>query len=86
MSYVSIPHIATLIKAVILEEKEQNNRYGSNGVLSVKALKAEGWPCIRSCYRKNFGYADYPEISFRLNFPAETIFSKMDAAIECFYR
>ena len=34
--------------------------------------------------RKNFGYADYPEISFRLNFPAETLYFKDGAAIECF--
>jgi hypothetical protein len=35
--------------------------------------------------RKNFGYADYPEISFRLNFPSETNQFKDGAAIECFF-
>ena len=34
--------------------------------------------------RKNFGYADYPEISFRLPFPADTNQFRDGAAIECF--
>ncbi len=34
--------------------------------------------------RKNFGYADYPEISFRLPFPADTNHFRDGAAIECF--
>ncbi|MEO6453242.1 MAG: AAA domain-containing protein [Ginsengibacter sp.] len=34
--------------------------------------------------RKNFGYADYPEISFRIAFPADTNQFKDGAAIECF--
>ena len=34
--------------------------------------------------RKNFGYADYPEISFKLNFPPEANLFKDGAAIECF--
>jgi ATP-dependent RNA/DNA helicase IGHMBP2 len=34
--------------------------------------------------RKNFGYADYPEISFKLSFPPEANMFKDGAAIECF--
>ena len=80
------PHITSLLKAVNLEEKEQNNRYGLNGVSSLKALKADGLALHPlSVIRKNFGYADYPEITFRLRFQAETINFRDGAAIECFY-
>ena len=34
--------------------------------------------------RKSFGYADFPEISFRLSFPLETNLFRDGAAIECF--
>ncbi|MEO7984321.1 MAG: AAA domain-containing protein, partial [Bacteroidota bacterium] len=34
--------------------------------------------------RRNFGYADYPEISFKLNFPPEVNLFRDGAAIECF--
>ena len=34
--------------------------------------------------RKSFGYAEYPEISFRLAFPPETNLFRDGAAIECF--
>ena len=39
---------------------------------SLKALKSEGLalhPIIVT--RKNFGYADYPEVNFKLSFPPE---------------
>ena len=79
------PHIQRLIKCIDLEEKEQANRYSLNEQHSLKALKAEGLalhPIIVT--RKNFGYADYPEISFKLSFPPETNLFKDGAAIECF--
>ncbi len=79
-------HITTLLKAVSLEEKEQNNRFGINGQHSLKALKAEGLALHPlSVTRKVFGYADYPEISFRLRFPVDTMYFRDGAAIECFY-
>lgn len=79
------PHLQTLIRCVNLEEKEQANRYQLNQQHSLKQLKAEGLalhPLIVT--RKNFGYADYPEISFRLPFPPENNLFKDGAAIECF--
>jgi ATP-dependent RNA/DNA helicase IGHMBP2 len=78
-------HISTLINCINLEEKEQIKRYQLDEQHSLKSLKAEGLalhPIILT--RKNFGYADYPEISFRLNFPAEVNQFKDGAAIECF--
>ena len=77
--------ISNLLKAVDLEEKEQANRYKLDQQHSLKSLKAEGLALHPiSVTRKSFGYADYPEISFRLNFPAETNLFRDGAAIECF--
>ncbi len=79
------PHIIKLLQCVQLEEKEQINRYSLDKTQTLKQLKAEGLalhPIIVT--RKNFGYADYPEISFRLNFGAEINLFKDGAAIECF--
>jgi len=79
------PHIQTLLKCISLEEKEQAQRYSLDQQHTLKQLKAEGLalhPLIIT--RKNFGYADYPEISFKLNFPPEANMFKDGAAIECF--
>jgi ATP-dependent RNA/DNA helicase IGHMBP2 len=79
------PHIINLLQCIDLEEKEQVKRYSLDQQHTLKSLKAEGLalhPIVVT--RKNFGYADYPEISFRLNFPAETNQFKDGAAIECF--
>ncbi len=79
------PHIETLLQCINLEEKEQAERYSLNQQHTLKQLKAEGLalhPIIVT--RKYFGYADYPEISFQLSFPAETSLFKDGAAIECF--
>lgn len=79
------PHIIKLLQCIDLEEKEQVKRYSLDQLHTLKSLKAEGLalhPIIVT--RKNFGYSDYPEISFRLNFPAESNQFKDGAAIECF--
>lgn len=79
------PVIQTLLKCIDLEEKEQVNRYKLDQSHTLKQLKAEGLalhPIIVT--RKNFGYADYPEISFKLSFPPEANLFKDGAAIECF--
>lgn len=79
------PQIAKLIKCIDLEEKEQANRYQLDQSHTLKQLKAEGLalhPIIVT--RKTFGYADYPEISFKLNFPPEANMFRDGAAIECF--
>lgn len=79
------PHLQQLITGINLEEKEQVQRYSLDQQHTLKALKAEGLalhPLIVT--RKNFGYADYPEISFKLRFPPEVNLFKDGAAIECF--
>ena len=79
------PHIQTLLRCIELEEKEQVQRFSLDQQHTLRSLKAEGLalhPIIVT--RKNFGYADYPEISFKLNFPPENNMFKDGAAIECF--
>ncbi len=79
------PHIETLLQCINLEEKEQVQRYSLDQQHTLKQLKAEGLalhPVIVT--KKTFGYADYPEISFKLNFPPEANLFKDGAAIECF--
>jgi ATP-dependent RNA/DNA helicase IGHMBP2 len=79
-------HIALLIHCIHLEEKEQVKRYSIDEQHSLKALKAEGLALHPlTVTRKNFGYADYPEISFRLHFPPEANQFKDGATIECFF-
>lgn len=81
----SHPQISLLLQCIDLEEKEQVKRYSLDQQHTLKSLKAEGLalhPIIIT--RKNFGYADYPEISFRLSFPPEVSLFRDGAAIECF--
>ncbi len=78
-------HIQQLLQCINLEEKEQAQRYSLDQQHTLKQLKAEGLalhPII--VIRKNFGYADYPEITFKLSFPPEANLFKDGAAIECF--
>ena len=82
---VTHPQIKILLQCITLEEKEQVKRYSLDQQHTLKSLKAEGLalhPIVVT--RKNFGYADYPEISFRLNYPTETNLFKDGASIECF--
>jgi predicted DNA helicase len=81
------PYITTLLRCIDLEEKEQVKKYSLDQQHTLKSLKAEGLalhPIIVT--RKTFGYADYPEISFRLSFPAETNLFRDGSAIECFFQ
>src|SRR4029078_186961 len=79
------PQLQLLLKCIDLEEKEQAQRYRLDQQHTLKTLKAEGLalhPIIVT--RKNFGYADYPEINFKLSFPPEANMFRDGAAIECF--
>ena len=79
------PQLQTLLQCIILEEKEQTHRYSLDQQHTLKQLKAEGLalhPIIVT--RRSFGYADYPEISFKLSFPPEANMFRDGAAIECF--
>ena len=79
------PQIERLLTCIDLEEKEQVNRYQLDQQHTLRSLKAEGLALHPiKVNRKNFGYADYPEISFHLPFPAETGQFRDGVAIECF--
>ena len=79
------PYISHLLKCLDLEEQEQSNRYKFDNQQSLKTLKNEGLAIhpIRIT-RKTFGYAEYPEISFRIPYPIENNSFKDGMAIECF--
>ena len=77
--------IINLINCINLEEKEQIKRYSLDQQHSLKALKAEGLAIHPiTITRKNFGYADYPEIHFKISYPTETSLFKDGVAIEFF--
>ncbi len=79
------PQIQKLIKCIDLEEKEQVEKFRLDQSHTLRQLKSEGLalhPIVVT--RKTFGYADYPEISFKLNFPPEANLFRDGAAIECF--
>lgn len=79
------PHIQKLLQCIALEETEQVQRFRLDQQHSLRSLKAEGLALHPiTVTRKSFGYADYPEICFRLPFPAETNLFRDGAAIECF--
>jgi len=83
---VTHPYIIKLLQCIDLEEKEQVKKFSLDQQHTLKSLKAEGLALHPiTVTRKSFGYADYPEISFRIQYPAETNQFRDGAAIECFY-
>ncbi|MEJ6584023.1 MAG: AAA domain-containing protein [Crocinitomicaceae bacterium] len=78
-------HIIHLIDCIDLEIKEQEKRYQFDAQSGLKQLKAVGVVLHPiSITRKTFGYADYPEISFRLPFLGDASNFRDNSAIECF--
>jgi hypothetical protein len=79
------PHQQEMIALISLEMKEQEQRYKLDAQTSLKQLKAEGLVLHPiTVTRKSFGYADYPEIAFKLPYTNETNNFKDSVAIECF--
>lgn len=79
------PYIKKLLEAISLEEKEEIKRYSLGQEHNLKSLKAEGLALHPiNVTRKTFGYADYPEITFRLLFSADISQFRDGTAIECF--
>lgn len=77
--------IRKLIQCIELEEKEQVDRFRLDQQHTLRQLKAEGLAIHPvKVTRRSFGYADYPELNFRLPYPAETGLFRDGAAIECF--
>src|SRR5881392_2325572 len=83
---VTHPYIIKLLQCIELEEKEQVKKFSLDQQHTLKSLKAEGLALHPiSVTRKSFGYADYPEFSFRIPYPTETNQFRDGAAIECFF-
>ena len=81
----SHPHIEHILTCIDLEIQEQEKRYKLDEQVGLKQLRALGvvlHPLVIT--RKSFGYADYPEISFRLPFVVDTSAFRDNSAIECF--
>lgn len=79
------PQQKNLISLISLEMKEQERRYTLDSQAGLKQLKADGLALHPiSVVRKSFGYADYPEISFKLPFTTDTSNFRDNSAIECF--
>lgn len=79
-------HIDRLKKCIDLEEKEQLDRYQLRGSSALKELKKSGLVLHPiQINRKYFGYADYPEIEFRLLHPVENSQFRDGASIEFFH-
>ena len=79
------PHQQEMIALISLEMKEQEQRYKLDAQTSLKQLKVEGLVLHPiTVTRKSFGYADYPEVAFKLPYNNETNNFKDSVAIECF--
>ena len=79
------PHQLHLLKCISVEMAEQESRYALKGDTGIKQLRALGLLLHPiNVTRKTFGYADYPEISFRLPYECDTSNFKDNTAIECF--
>jgi ATP-dependent RNA/DNA helicase IGHMBP2 len=66
-----------LLRLLDAEEKEQGMRYQEDEGLRLKGIQIQ---------RKTIGYLDYPELSFRIPFPAETTVFRDGTAIELRYQ
>lgn len=78
------PHQKNLLNCISLDMKEQEERYGAKGTEGIKQLKALGVMLHPiNVVRKSFGYADYPEISFKLPYATDTSAFRDSSAIEC---
>ena len=80
------PHLTTLLQCIAYEEAEERRRYAVSDKQTIKQLKNDGLALHPiTITHKGFGYADYPEFSFRLPYPTDNVQLRDGAAIECFY-
>jgi superfamily I DNA and/or RNA helicase len=79
------PFIEHLINCIELEEKEEAFRYDLASTTSLKLLKGEGLAIHPiSIKGRSYGYADYPEFSFRIPYPTDTGKFRDGSAVEVF--
>ncbi|MFK7784281.1 MAG: AAA domain-containing protein [Crocinitomicaceae bacterium] len=77
-------HQKNLLNCISLDMKEQEHRYGAKEEEGFKHLKSLGLMLHPiNVVRKSFGYADYPEISFKLPYATDTSAFRDSSAVEC---
>jgi ATP-dependent RNA/DNA helicase IGHMBP2 len=80
-----IPYIDKLKKLVHFEFEEQKKRFQSMGSNDTKSLKNQGLILHPiQVTRKRFGFADYPEVEFKLLYNQDTNLFKSGVSIECY--
>lgn len=79
------PYIQHLLNCINLEVREQETRFRLDEGVGLKQLKADSIAMHPiNVIRKSFGYADYPEVAFKLPFAIDTSQFRENSAIECF--
>ena len=79
------PILANQKRLVLLEFEEQKRRFQSTDVNDIKALKNQELVLHPiQITRKRFGFADYPEIEFKLLYNQDTSSFKSGVSIDCF--
>jgi len=79
------PILANQKRLVLLEFEEQKRRFQSTDGNDLKTLKNQGLVLQPiQITRKRFGFADYPEIEFKLLYNQDTSQFKSGVSIECF--
>ncbi len=77
--------LANQKRLVLLEFEEQKRRFQSSDGNDLKTLKNQGLVLQPiQITRKRFGFADYPEIEFKLLYNQDTSQFKSGVSIECF--
>jgi len=75
-----------LLSLISIEMKEQERKFSLSGSTGLKQLKSEGLALHPiTVLKKSFGFADYPEVRFKLPYYNETINFKENSSIECFF-
>ncbi|MBU2019548.1 MAG: AAA family ATPase, partial [Bacteroidetes bacterium] len=83
--FLDLNYFAELQQDLREEESEQNLRYRLDGAAGIKQLKRDGVVIHPlKVINKNYGFADYPEVTFVSNFPIENFQFKDSASIEVF--
>lgn len=80
------PHIQFLLDNLLLEEKAQVERFSAKDAGGIKSLKREGLAIHPiKITRRGYGFAEYPEFSFRVPASQQTDNFRDGTAIEVFY-
>lgn len=80
------PHIQFLLDNLLLEEKAQKERFSAQDSGGIKSLKRDGLAIHPlKVTRKSYGFAEYPEFSFRIPASQSTDNFRDGTAIEVFF-